>query len=633
MNFFQHQAQAKRQTRWLVVLFILAVLAIVIAVDLVLMVVFGMSNQESGAAGLFTAEAVASNAPALIGGSVGTAGVIGLASLFKTASLRDGGGKVARDLGGTLVNSDTRDPLRRRLRNVVEEIALASGVPVPEIYVLEQEAGINAFAAGFSPSDAAIAVTRGTLEKLNRDELQGVIAHEFSHVFNGDMRLNIKLMGVLFGILILALAGRKVLHSAHYVGRGKNNNGGAIIFVALALMIIGYIGLFFGRWIKSAVSRQREYLADASAVQFTRHPEGISGALKKIAVYSEGSHLDADAEEISHMLFGEARAASMLATHPPLLDRIRRIQPDFQEEELKVIGDRMRRERKREVEKEKRAAAAEEKRAPFDPRNIIDQIGNPDWDKLMMAAALAASIPEEIQSAAHSAEWAPEVLFLLLLDPDKQIREEQLLIIAREMGPDSERQVSNLLHHMPEVGADQRLALMEIVFPALKRRPPQYLTELMKTVQLLIKADGKVDLFEYVLAKLVQVYLWDAMNPRRAESSGSKSLSSRQKEIVQLFALLSHHGHSNPTAARAAFEHGLLALKIQSTEMPVIGDDWQDVMDRALQRLDELKPSAKEKLVTALLATITHDEQVTVEESELLRAVCASIHAPLPILS
>ena len=220
--------------------------------------------------------------------------MIGLASLFKTASLRSGGGQVARQLGGTLVESDTRDANRRRLRNVVEEIALASGVPVPEIYVLEQESGINAFAAGFTPSDAAVAVTRGALEKLDRNELQGVIAHEFSHILNGDMRINIRLMGALFGILLLAMIGRRVLIHSHFAGRSRDKNGAVVLLIAFGLMAVGYMGLFFGRWIKAAVSRQREYLADASAVQFTRDPESIGGALKKIAVYSEASYLDAD---------------------------------------------------------------------------------------------------------------------------------------------------------------------------------------------------------------------------------------------------------------------------------------------------------------------------------------------------
>ena len=325
MNFFEHQARARRQTRWLIFLFILAVLAIMISVDLVLLIAYGMTNAEQESMNFFTAEGLAANASLLAGGAFGSLSIIGIASLFRSAGLRSGGGKVARELGGTLVESDTRDPRRRRLRNVVEEIALASGVPVPEIYVLEQESGINAFAAGYSPDDAVVAVTRGTLEKLNRDELQGVIAHEFSHILNGDMRLNIRLMGALFGILMLALIGRRILIHSHFARGSRDKNGAPIILIAIGVMIIGYVGMFFGRWIKSAISRQREYLADSSAVQFTRNPDGIGGALKKIAVYSDGSYLDADTEEIGHMLFGSGSKMMMFSTHPPTDERVKRL--------------------------------------------------------------------------------------------------------------------------------------------------------------------------------------------------------------------------------------------------------------------------------------------------------------------
>ena len=233
-------------------------------------------------------------------------------------------------MGGVPIASDTTDFNLRRLRNVVEEIAIASGVPVPKIYVLEHEAAINAFAAGYSPSDAVIAVTRGALDRLNRDELQGVIAHEFSHVLNGDMRLNIRLMGVLFGILMIGLIGRKILEHGRFGGRNKG--AGAILVAALVAMIVGYVGLFFGRMIKAGVSRQRERLADASAVQFTRQTTGLAGALKKIGGLDEGSRLNerSNAEEVSHMLFGDGVGfRGLFATHPPLVERIQELEPQF----------------------------------------------------------------------------------------------------------------------------------------------------------------------------------------------------------------------------------------------------------------------------------------------------------------
>ena len=280
MNFFEHQDRAQRRTRWLLLLFGLAVLAIVVVVNVIVLVVFGQTEQVPRGEPWLTPGLLADNTALIIWTTLLTAGLIGLGSLYRTVGLRDGGGTVARELGGTRVDGDVQDPLRRRLRNVVEEIAIASGVPVPEIYVLEQELGINAFAAGYSPDDAAIAVTRGALERLDREELQGVVAHEFGHVLNGDMRLNIRLMGLLFGILVLALVGQRIMLAMRF--SRNNRNAGGLVAAGLALVVAGYVGLFFARWIRASVSRQREYLADASAVQFTRHPEGIAGALKKI---------------------------------------------------------------------------------------------------------------------------------------------------------------------------------------------------------------------------------------------------------------------------------------------------------------------------------------------------------------
>ncbi|MBK9654325.1 MAG: M48 family metalloprotease [Rhodanobacteraceae bacterium] len=323
MNFFAHQAAARAKSRRMLWLFALAVLAIVAAINVVVLLVFGIAVVPE------SPEQRDALVPALVASTAVTLAVIGLGSLFKTLSLRGGGGSVARSMGGTLVPGDPRDFQLKRLRNVIEEMSIASGVPVPEIYVLDRESGINAFAAGFAPSDAAIAVTRGALDRLSRDELQGVIAHEYSHILNGDMRLNLRLMGLIFGLLVLGLTGRKVLE--HMRLGGSKKEGNAILLIALAVMIFGYLGVFLGRMIKAYISRQREYLADASAVQFTRLSHGLSGALMKIAAFEAGSRLTAnDGEEVAHMLFGDGVGyGALTATHPPLIERIRRIDPRF----------------------------------------------------------------------------------------------------------------------------------------------------------------------------------------------------------------------------------------------------------------------------------------------------------------
>lgn len=634
MNFFEYQDQARRQSRWLVFLFILAVITIIVVIDFAMLVAFGVMDAEQQQA-LFSLQSLKYNAPTLLGGALATAGVITLASLFKTATLSAGGGKVARDLGGTLVEADVRDPLRRRLYNVVEEISLASGIPVPEIYILEQESGINAFAAGFTPADAAVAVTRGALEKLNRSELQGVIAHEFSHIFNGDMRLNVRLMGALFGILMLSLIGRRVLHGSYYMGRSKNSNGGAIMLAAVAVMLVGYIGLFFGRWIKSAVSRQREYLADASAVQFTRDPDGIAGALKKIAVYSDASYLNAESEEVSHMLFGDGQKMSMFSTHPPLDERIQRIDKSFQPKDLEQLSKRLQREQRSQAARaaEEQENATQRKAGLFDAGNLVEQIGNPEFSRILMAGALAASIPEQLNKAAHSGEWAPEVLFYCLMDTDSEIRERQLLEISRHMGSDSETRVRGLLSAAPELASGQRLPLLEITFPELKRRPPEQVSEVLATVQALIQADGRIDVFEYLLAKIISQHLWESMNPQQVRISGKKSLKPVLDKALEVIAVLAGHGNEDAAAVEKAFNTGVSVLEANAAvSMPPV-DDWTRALDDALPKLDQLKPADKEKLVKALIATVMADQRIAVTEMELLRVVCALIHVPLPIIT
>lgn len=636
MNFFEQQDRSRRQTRWLLLLFGIAVIAVIAVVDVVLLVSFDLLAPREDVPLLSTANLKA-NTGVLLGGAAATGALIGLASLFKTLSLRGGGGQVARQLGGTLVDPDSRDPLRRRLVNVVEEIALASGVPVPEIYVLEQEAAINAFAAGYSPADAAVAVTRGTLEKLNRSELQGVIAHEFSHILNGDMRLNIRLMGALFGILVLALVGRRVLFHSHYLGRSRNNGGMAVIALALALVAVGYVGLFFGRVIKSAVSRQREYLADASAVQFTRDPGSIGGALKKIAVFSDHSYLTADTEEVGHMLFGPGQSMSLFATHPPLLQRIARVEPGFTEDELKVVAARVQRDAERQREAAIREAEQRDRQAaaptPFDAQSIIDQIGNPDMQRILVAAALAESLPGDAAHAARAVESAPVALLYTLLLGDEDARRLQVRVIEEQLGEKAAEAVRGLADAHGVLDTGQRLPLLEIALPALHRQPAGKLHKLLAAIDAMIRVDGQVDVFEYLMARLVRQYLWESANPHRVSVAGSKSLSRRRDAVRDVLAVVAWHGAPDrPEAALAAYRAAMgEALGEQPDALPDTRD-WMGMLDASLERLDELTTAGKEKLLRALTLAVRHDGKFREAELELVRAVCSAMHVPIPAL-
>jgi len=620
--------------------FALAVLAIMLVMNLITLALFGYFSAPDQ--GLLSPAFWLDNLEVVFWTSLITGGIIGLSSLFRAAQLRGGGATVAVELGGVPVDGSTTDPLRRRLLNVVEEMAIASGVPVPQVFVLEHESGINAFAAGWSPADAAVAVTRGALETLNREELQGVIAHEFSHVFNGDMRINIRLMGVLFGILVIAIIGRRMLMSMRYsVGSRRNNNGGAIIFVAVAVMIIGYIGLFFGRWIQAAVSRQREYLADASAVQFTRSPHGIGGALKKIGATANGSVLAVNSEEVGHMLFARGMASRMFATHPPLEDRIRRIEPSFRAAEFKEVATRLaRRDQMRAAEQEQAARAAESEGAlpggfSLEPGKLIEQIGEPGIAQALTAAALLQAVPAPLERAAHSDEWAEELLLYLLLADDRQLREKQLLRISERRGSESEQQVRELIAIEPALKRELRLPLLEMAFPALRRRPEAELVAFMRVVDELIRLDGRLDVFEYVLARLLSREIEQALNPSRKSPGGRHTLQQQVAEVGELLVILAVHGHpEDADAAQKAVRSSMQMLGLKSAgpgERP--RGEWNVRLDEIFARLQGLKMEERGRLIEALIACARHDGKITAAEYELLRLVAGMLDAPLPLLS
>ena len=550
--------------------------------------------------------------------------------------------KVARELGGQLLDSDTRDPKLRRLRNVVEEIALAAGVAVPEIYVLEQEAGINAFAAGYTPADAAIGVTRGTLDKLDRDELQGVIAHEFSHILNGDMRLNIRLMGVMFGILVLAIVGQRILTGAYLFGgsRSRSNNGNgaaAILAVGIGLLAIGYIGLFFGRWIKAAVSRQRESLADASAVQFTRYPAGLAGALKKIAVYSEGAGLQANTEEVNHMLFGEATSARMFATHPPLIERIRAIEPGFQPEEFETLAAAIQTGESRATREASEARAGKpgraDKAAGWGADAIFDSIGQINEQNLIIAGALAGALSEPLLDAAHGVASAPVLVLYLLLDTNEDVRARQLKAVRSRINAETAKAINTLLSQQGLPPAEHRLALLEAALPALKRQPRQASEDFLEVVLILSEADHRISPFEFLLAQVLRDYLQLRLESSRGEPHGKQSLAKHRADVATTLAALAYFGNKGaPQAGEAAYAAGAQLLKLDVPPVWPTEKAWTTTLRAALEQLKSLSPQAKRQLVQAWLATVFHDEQALAQELELLRAMSLTLHVPIPPL-
>lgn len=640
MNFFERQEVARSSTRRLLVLFSLAVLAIVLSVSGVVVMAIGMSAPEQVEAAGGLAAYIRGNIGLVAVAALATLAVIGIASLVRITSLREGGTAVARQLGGVPVPDQTSDPQLRRLRNVVEEIAIASGVPVPAIFVLESEAGINAFAAGYSPSDAAVAVTRGALERLNRAELQGVIAHEFSHVLNGDMRLNIRLMGVLFGILVIGIAGRKVL--LHTRGGRDSKGVAAVLAVALALVVVGFVGVFFGRLIKAGVSRQREYLADASAVQFTRQTEGLAGALKKIAGVAEGSKLvAADTEEVSHMLFGDGVGYSaLMATHPSLLERIHALDPQFDAKALAEVKTRYRNSPPSGLAEDLALGFTSERPATslplrssettVSPQGVIGQVAQPAADDYRRAGSLHDAIPALLNTAAHSHDGSMALVLALLFDTVDAIRQRQLSAVISALGAATAGRADALAAAAAELHPALRLPLASMAFPALRRRPRGELEHFIGCTETLIHIDSQVGLFEYCLARLLRRQVIEALDPSRYPPSGKRKLASATDAVRDLFSLLAQHGHHRADQARQAFAVGaghVLPGAALAYRPPA---DWVAALDSALPQLDGLQPMGKQLLVEGLVLTTGHDGRLSVAEAELLRTVCACLHCPLP---
>ncbi len=640
-RFFENQDAARRNTKWLVFLFCLAVVAI--AALLYGLAVFLTGMQRPDAYGREVEIALQWWQPdLLVLVALGTLAVVAGGSLYKISQLRGGGSVVAEALGGTLVASDTSDPDQRRLLNVVEEMAIASGTPSPPVYLLGDEQGINAFAAGFTPSDAVIGVTRGCVQQLSRDELQGVIAHEFSHILSGDMGLNIRLMGVIHGILIIGIIGYFLLRSSMFAGRGRQRGGrdNSALFMlgaGVGLMVIGFLGTFFGNLIKASVSRQREFLADASAVQFTRNPDGIAGALKRIGGFDAGSILQSpNAPESSHLFFSQGLRSGLqllFATHPPLDQRIRRLDPSWE-------GGA------RAVAPGARPAAAGAAAAfaggtpqpggsglPAAPAgSALDQVGQPTVAHIAYAAALVRGLPPAVSAAAHEAYGARAVIYALLIDRDHDPRERQLEQLARFGEAGIDRETRRLLPEIEGLDTRVRLPLIDMALPALRALSPSQYQAFKTNVGALVAADQKIDLFEWTLQRILLAHLrphFERMRPPRVRYS---SLARLTPQCSVLLSTLAHLGSRSDAELRSAFEQG--ASQLPGIEPALLPPDRCGLaeLDAALQRLAQAQPSCVQQLLTACAACITADRRVTQAEGELLRAIADALACPMPPL-
>jgi Zn-dependent protease with chaperone function len=635
MNFWARQAEARRRSRWLIVIFTAAVLAIVLAVNFVVLSLFALldAGQPVVADSLWLAR----HPQAAVITTLVVLAIIGIANLYKTMALSAGGGAVARALGGMRVQADTGDPLQQRLVHVVEEMAIASGVPVPAVYVLEQEDGINAFAAGHTPANAAIAVTRGALQNLSRAELQGVIGHEFSHILNGDMRLNIRIMGLLFGLLVIAIAGRTVTWHAPRQSDSRRGGGGLLIVAGVLVMALGYVGVFFGRLIQAAVSRQRELLADASAVQFTRDTSGLRDALLKIGSVRGSRIRHFDAEEVAHMLFAPGMTR-WFATHPSLLARIRALDPGFDPTQF----DNLRLEVKAqplgvvEVVSQDRlprsfhtGQVTGHRSVPLQPADLPGLVGNPGIREVAQARALRESLGDKYagDDGDHLAR-ATALLFALVLDAAPAIRSQQLQKVRASFGTRLETHIIEQGDRIARLDTGLHLALLEEIVPVLRQLPATGRRRILDCLVALCRTDGITSVFEYAVCTLARSYIHESLEPKRRASPVTLAHAGAELQIV--LSTLAAQGHAKPEAAAQACNAGMTHLGLVPAYSPVPG--WSGALDRALRCLDGLPPAEKARLVEALGMTIVHDGQVMRTEAELLRAICAVLHCPLPPL-
>ena len=583
------------------------------------------------------------NPQVFLGATLITLAIVSIGSAFKISQLNGGGSVVAESMGGRLVNSNTTEPDERKLLNVVEEMAIASGVPMPKVYVLDNEEGINAFAAGHTTSDAAVGVTRSCITKLSRDELQGVIGHEFSHILNGDMKLNIQLMGVLFGILCLATVGRILL----YMRSGNSRDKNVLPFIGIALLIIGAIGVFFGRLIQAAISRQREFLADASSVQFTRNPAGLSGALQKLGGY--GSKMESpNAPDAGHLFFGNALSNAFLgalATHPPLEERIRAIDTTWDGKFKRLTMDKPENLSRNELSRPLmpdafRAVlggaildAGNTARPPVIPaHSVLPNLGTPTPLHLEYAEKLRDAMPDSVKAAVREPLAAVALIYALLLSPDEVTRATQLAALAKHLPSDIYDQTVTLFSEVTSAVVPARLPMVNLALGALRQLNQEQFAQFSKTLQWLIQSDGKMDLFEFVLQKIILRHLAPQFGAARPPVVQFYTIKPLVPDCVVVLSTLAHVSSDDEGEIEKAFAQGAPYLRVPDGGLALLLRDQCGLnqIDAALNRLAQAVPQIKKNLIDACIHVVGADGVIQENEAELLRAIADTLDCPMP---
>lgn len=659
MDFFQAQERARRRTGLLLLLFIAGVAGMVIVLYGFLSILLGHGGDYPLPADVPVVAGFPLNTALLLDTTVGVLALVSVGTIYKALTLLSGSGqKIAAAMGGRLILPDSRVAEERRLLNIISEMAIAAGAPLPDVYLLPDE-HINAFAAGTTPHNAVIGVTRGALRQLNRAQLQGVMAHEFSHIMNGDMRLNIRLLAVIHGIMLLGYLGYFILRSSYWGGLGRSSRGGAnwLPLVGIGLIAAGFLGTVFGSCIRAAVSRQREYLADAAAVQYTRQPEGIAGALERIwqlsavparppkqtAALASSAAADSGGEnnhivEYAHMLFSEPQLSAFsnpFASHPPLPDRIRRILPGWTADDavtdapLPVSDSSSRTTASLSPAVSAlsgTAPAASPAAAPAAPAassEVAAKIGNINAASLNRAAAVLQSIPAALRTATENSYSARALIYLLLLDKnDTVVRQRQIAHIADH----ADTGVYDLMLKLAEADAQlpqiARLPLVQCTLPALRLlSPPQY-HRFLQNIEVLVNLDSAIELFEWCLQAIIVHDLYDHFNGKR-RSYGEYD---KREAINYALSLLARVGQSDPANAVAAAA-AAAALPLTYSEAAF---QPQQLFD-AMQTIGTLPPKKKAGFIHAAVSCAEFNGKIDDNEATLLRAYFMLLDCPLPL--
>ncbi|EGQ8485968.1 M48 family metallopeptidase [Vibrio parahaemolyticus] len=614
MDFFHHQDTARQRTGLLVMLFTLAVLAITGLVSVISIGIYFYFTGEP-----FTTQSIISYC---LLSFVGVLLVVSISSFIRLSELNANGGRgVAESIGGKLISTDTSNAKHRQLLNVVEEMSIASGIPVPPVYVMTEEHGINAFAAGMSIDDAVIGVTQGALDAFSRDELQGVIAHEFSHILNGDMRLNTRLIGALFGITCIAHFGHLILdnsNSTRHVSRSSSdsNKGFAvIILIAIVCLVLGWLGTLFGNMIKAAISRQREFLADASAVQFTRNDQGIAGALKKIGSNVQGSTLNTKAsDEMSHMMFGQSKLSGfsgLFATHPPLDERIRRIEPNWDGSYAQHSHAQ-------------NTAFGNEQVSGFavGGGSPASQSASPSEQLSETGKQLISQLPPELVDIAREPYSARFIAFALIFDGSDIQRE-----MIKSYVPLASQ--STLLPWLDyDLPLHLRFPLLELALPALKSLSEAQKISLCKVLRELSETDNQYSLAEWCVINLLEKQLLASFGFIKQH----KTLKQLEESVFWLLRELAWVSHSQADKAQRAYHCALAHLGFPEVKLEPANSNWH-LSRAALELLLQLKPKDRRIFVKACRIAIESDGEITVAEGELYRVIACFLEVPEPPLT